>query len=78
MYKPAKEGTNVIPIKLPEANHSYGKPLEYFFLYSVWKTPSDWLLPITMERMTKFAVILFMPIRVKSILPPPEKSVAIL
>lgn len=28
-YKPAPEGSNVIPIRLPEANHAYGKPLEY-------------------------------------------------
>ena len=28
VYKGVKEGTNVIPIKLPEANHFYGKPLE--------------------------------------------------
>jgi hypothetical protein len=27
-YKPAPEGSNVIPIRLPETNHAYGKPLE--------------------------------------------------
>lgn len=27
-YKGVKEGTNVVPIKLPETNHFYGKPLE--------------------------------------------------
>ena len=27
-YKAAKEGHNLIKIKLPEENHAYGKPLE--------------------------------------------------
>lgn len=27
-FKPAPEGSNVIPIRLPEQNHAYGKPLE--------------------------------------------------
>ena len=37
-FKPAPEGSNVIPIRLPEANHSYGKPLEYSFYDLVYKT----------------------------------------
>lgn len=28
LYKPVPEGTNVIPIRLPEEGHTYGKPLE--------------------------------------------------
>jgi hypothetical protein len=28
LFKPAVEGSTVIPIKLPEQNHAYGKPLE--------------------------------------------------
>ena len=27
-YRPAIEGSNVVPIRLPEQNHAYGKPLE--------------------------------------------------
>lgn len=34
-YKTPKTGTNVIPIRLPEENHWYGKPLEYFCPHSV-------------------------------------------
>ena len=39
LYKPVKEGTNVFPIRLPEASHAYGKPLEYPLSYPAWKTP---------------------------------------
>lgn len=38
-YKGAIEGTNLVSIKLPEATHSYGLPLEYLCVYAVWKTP---------------------------------------
>lgn len=37
-YRPAPEGTNVIPLRLPEPNHAYGKPLEYLPPHSAWKT----------------------------------------
>ena len=29
-YKKVREGTNAIKISLPEDNHAYGLPLEYF------------------------------------------------
>jgi hypothetical protein len=38
-FKAAYEGTNVIPIKLPEQNHAYGKPLEYIFAHLASKIP---------------------------------------
>lgn len=29
LFKPVKVGTNVVKIKLPEQNFTYGKPLDY-------------------------------------------------
>ena len=65
LYKPVKEGTNVIPIKLPEANHFYGKPLEYFFLYLDLRIQFVLLFPILMVKMIKWQDILFMRIKRK-------------
>lgn len=36
-YKRVREGTNAIKISLPEDNHAYGKPLEYFWHHAVSK-----------------------------------------
>ena len=40
-YKQVKEGSGVIPISLPESNHSYGKPLEYTAFNLASRTQSD-------------------------------------
>jgi hypothetical protein len=37
LYKSAREGTNVVKIRLPEDNHAYGKPLEYVYVDKAYK-----------------------------------------
>jgi hypothetical protein len=41
LFKAPKAGTNVVPIRLPEENHSYGKPLEYISRDLDWKILFD-------------------------------------